>query len=68
VTKGGNMDFSNDIEHPYNARYNWLIERFVNGDDRAEKAISRLCEDIKGYEMLHSECISIVKDYDGREK
>lgn len=62
------MDFSDNIEHPYNAHYNWLIERFVNGDDKAEQAIKRLCLDIKGYDLLHAECVGIVEAYDGRKE
>lgn len=64
------MDFYDDIEHPYYARYNWFVERIVNGaDSRAEKGLKSLCRDIKEYDLLHTACMDVVKDYDnGREE
>ena len=62
------MDFSNCINHPYHAHYNWLIERYANGDDSAEQAIRNLCQDIKGYDLLHAECVGIVEDYDNEQR
>jgi len=55
-----------DDKHPYFTQYNWLSERHDNGDDKAERAMERLCADIKGYDALHTQCIDVVKNHEQR--